>query len=58
MTWALSMVAAPIFRAGGVFCGAIGTFFSEEVGLPREAEEGIRRTARAISFALGQPVSS
>ena len=50
-------VAAPIFRAGGVFCGAIGTFFSEEVGLPREAEEGIRRTARAISFALGQPVS-
>ena len=54
----LVAVAAPIFRAGGVFCGAIGTFFSEEVGLPREAEGGIRRTARAISFALGQPVSS
>ena len=53
----LVAAAAPIFRAGGIFCGAIGTFYSEAVELPREAEEGIRRTARAISFALGQPVS-
>lgn len=54
----LVAVAAPIFRAGAVFCGAIGTFFSESVGLYPEAEEGVLRTARAISFALGQPVSS
>ena len=54
----LVAAAAPIFRAGGIFCGAIGTFFSEADGLTPEAEEDIRRTARAISFALGQPVSS
>jgi len=48
-------VAAPLFRAGGVFCGAIGARLPSGTGMSPELEQTVRRTAHAISLALGYP---
>jgi DNA-binding IclR family transcriptional regulator len=48
-------VAAPLFRAGGLFTGAIGVMLPAGMALASEVEQAVRRTATAISFALGQP---
>lgn len=50
-------VAAPLFRAGSIFTGAIGAYFQGEATLTPEIEQAVRRTATAISFSLGQPFS-
>jgi len=51
-------VAAPLFRAGSLFTGAIGVYFSGGSTLTPEIETVVRRTATAISFALGHPSDS
>lgn len=51
-------VAAPLFRAGSLFTGAIGVYFQGEAVLTPEIEQVVRRTATAISFSLGQPFSN
>lgn len=48
-------MAAPVFRAGNQFCGAVGVFFMAPAGKKAEVESVVRRCAHAISFALGQP---
>jgi DNA-binding IclR family transcriptional regulator len=48
-------VAAPLFRAGAVFCGALGVMLPEGSVLTPEIERSVRRTAGALSFALGYP---
>lgn len=54
----LLAVAAPLFRAGGLFTGAIGSFFPGVEKLADEVEQAVRRTATALSFALGQPFAT
>ena len=50
-------VAAPLFRAEGVFTGAIGVCLSAGLSLAPAVEDAVRRAATAVSFALGQPFS-
>jgi IclR family KDG regulon transcriptional repressor len=50
-------VAAPVFRAGNLFAGAVGVYFTGKRGLGSETEQAVRRVADAISFSLGQPYS-
>lgn len=51
-------VAAPLFRAGALFAGAIGVCFPGDAILTPEIEQIVRRAATAISFSLGQPFSN
>jgi DNA-binding IclR family transcriptional regulator len=48
-------VAAPLFRAGEFFCGAIGVQLPAGASLSPNIEQTVRRTARALCFALGCP---
>lgn len=50
-------VGAPLFRAKGIFAGAIGVFFPGGSEPSTELEHAVRRTANAISFSLGHPYS-
>ncbi len=50
-------LAAPLFRAGDHFCGAIGAMLPTGTLLTDTIEETLRSTARGLSFALGQPFS-
>ena len=50
-------VAAPLFRAGHRFTGAIGAWMPSGSVLTPAIEQAVRKTATAISFALGQPFS-
>ncbi len=47
--------AAPLFRAEGQFCGALGVLLPQGTALSPSIEQEIRRTAEALSFALGYP---
>jgi len=51
-------VAAPLFRAGGVFCGALGAMLPPRTHPSPAIEQTVRRTAQALSFALGEPFSN
>ncbi len=53
----LVAVAAPVFRAGGVFSGAIGAYVSDGEQTSTALEQAVKQTAEALSFALGQPFS-
>lgn len=48
-------VAAPVFRAGDVFSGALGVLLPSGAVLTSEIEHSVRRMANALSFALGYP---
>lgn len=48
-------LAAPLFRAGGVFCGALGVLMPQGATLTPAVRREVCGTAEAISFALGQP---
>ena len=50
-------IGAPIFRAGGIFAGAIGVFSPGDSEPSPELEQAVRRVANAISFSLGHPYS-
>jgi len=50
-------VAAPVFRAGNRFSGAVGVFFPAPARRMAAIEPAVRQCANAISFALGQPYS-
>jgi DNA-binding IclR family transcriptional regulator len=50
-------LAAPLFRAEGRFCGALGVFLPPGARLTPAIERSVRRTAEALSFALGYPYS-
>lgn len=54
----LIAVAAPVFRAGGVFTGAVGLYFPDREQISAEVTQEVKRTAEALSFALGQPFSN
>lgn len=48
-------VAAPVFRAGSLFSGAVGAFLPVQDGRTADLEAAVRQCATAISFALGKP---
>ncbi len=48
-------VAAPLFRAGELFCGALGAMLPSGASLTPEIQQTVKRTANALSFALGYP---
>jgi IclR family transcriptional regulator, KDG regulon repressor len=50
-------LAAPLFRAGGCFCGALGAQLPPGARPDQTIEREIRRIADALSFGLGYPVS-
>ncbi len=54
----LIAVAAPVFRAGGVFTGAVGLYFPDREQISAEVTQEVKRTEKALSFALGQPFSN
>jgi DNA-binding IclR family transcriptional regulator len=50
-------VAAPLFRAEGRFCGALGAHLPPKSRLNKTIEQEVRRMAEALSFGLGYPFS-
>ncbi|MGI6098183.1 MAG: IclR family transcriptional regulator [Lentisphaerae bacterium] len=50
-------IAAPLFQAGGRFCGALGAFLKRETVLDEHAVQELKRIAEALSFGLGYPLS-
>lgn len=50
-------VAAPLFRAAGCFCGALGVFLPPGTRMSPLIEQEVRSTAEALAFALGYPYS-
>ena len=48
-------VAAPLFRAGEIFSGALGVMLPAGTKLSPEIEQTLKRTASALSFAMGYP---
>ena len=50
-------IAAPLFQAGGRFCGALGALLPTGAKLAEGNMQEIRRLATALSFGLGYPLS-
>ena len=50
-------IAAPLFQAGGRFCGALGALLPTGAVLDERTGQEIRRLAAALSFGLGYPLS-
>ena len=50
-------IAAPLFQAGGSFCGALGALLPTGAVLDERTGQEIRRIAAAVSFGLGYPLS-
>ncbi len=50
-------VAAPLFRAEGQFCGALGVLLPTGTAMSSTIEQEVRHAAEAMSFGLGYPFS-